>query len=53
MLNFSLKSILLQYNTVAYGPGGHPLAEGHELLAKYLQAQIETRYTIKTIQAPR
>lgn len=53
MLNFSLKSILLQYNTVTYGPGGHPLADGHELLAKYLQAQIEQRYIIKTTQAPR
>jgi len=53
MLNFSLKSILLQYSNVAYGHGGHPLEYGHNLLAKYLQAQIETRYTIKTIQAPR
>lgn len=53
MLNFSLKSILLQYNTVTYGPGGHPLEQGHELLSKYLQAQIEQRYTIKTIQAQR
>ena len=53
MLNFSLESILLQYDAVAYGPGGHPLAEGHVLLAKYLQAQLEQRYTIKTTQAPR
>lgn len=53
MLNFSLESILLQYDNVAYGPGGHPLAEGHELLAKYIQAQLEQRYTIKTIQAKR
>jgi hypothetical protein len=53
MLNFSLKSILLQYNTVAYGLGGHPLEDGHKLLARYLQAQLEQRYTIKTTQAPR
>lgn len=53
MLNFSLKSILLQYNHITYGPGGHPLEVGHEILAKYLQAQIEQRFTIKTIQAGR
>jgi len=53
MLNFSLESILLQYDNVEYGPGGHPLAEGHELLAKYIKAQLDLRFNIKSIQAPR
>lgn len=51
MLNFSLESILLQYDNIQYGPGGHPLADGHKALAEYIKAQVDLRYKIKTIQA--
>ena len=52
MLNFSLESILLQYDNIDYGHGGHPLAEGHRLLAKYIKAQLDLRFKINSIKAP-
>jgi hypothetical protein len=43
-LNVSLETFLQQQADIEYGPGGHPLTRGHQLIAKQVLAQIGTRF---------
>jgi hypothetical protein len=47
LYNFSLESILLQKSNIAYGPGGHPLVNGHIELANYFKDQLDSKFIIK------
>lgn len=46
-LNFAMDTVLGHYDDVDYGPGGHPLARGHELLAEQILTQLGTRFQIQ------
>jgi hypothetical protein len=46
LYQFSLESMLRQHNNVSYGPGGHPLAQGHNILGKIIAGRLLER--IKT-----
>jgi hypothetical protein len=46
-LNFAMDTFLGHYSGIEYGPGGHPLARGHEMLAEQILAQIGTRFQIQ------
>ena len=50
VLNFAMDTFLAHYNNVKYGPGGHPLARGHALLAEQMLTQIGTRFQIQRLQ---
>lgn len=50
VLNFSMDAFLKHYDNVDYGPGAHPLARGHELLAEQILTQIGTRFQIQRHQ---
>jgi len=50
VLNFSMDLLLKHYDDIEYGPGGHPLARGHELLAEQLLTQIGTRFQFQRLQ---
>jgi hypothetical protein len=47
MYNFSLEGILLQKSDILYGPGGHPLKQGHTVIANYIKEQLDLRFQIK------
>jgi hypothetical protein len=47
MYNFSLEGILLQKSDISYGPGGHPLKQGHTVIANYIKEQLDLRFQIK------
>lgn len=49
-LKFSLEMYLKQYADVDYGPGGHPLCRGHELLAEQILAQINSKFQFQRLQ---
>ncbi len=49
--HFSLESFLRQHQGVPYGPGGHPLKEGQELIANHLSNIIRQRFKIIYPQA--
>jgi hypothetical protein len=46
LYQFSLESTLKQYPDITYGPGGHPLASGHEILGTLISNHIKQK--IKT-----
>ena len=43
---FSFESILKQRLKVEYGPGGHPLKAGQQILAKHIEKIIRQQFTI-------
>lgn len=49
--HFSLESFLRQHQDVPYGPGGHPLKFGQELIANHLSNIIRQRFKIVNTQA--
>ena len=44
LLNMSLSSVLKQYADVTYGPGGHPLEQGHVYLADHIETHLRQRF---------
>jgi hypothetical protein len=50
VLNYSMDTFLAHYDNIAYGPGGHPLEQGHKLLAEQMLTQIGTRFQIQRLQ---
>ena len=51
LYHIALKQIVEQHEGISYGKGGHPLKDGHKIIADYLQAQIEKRFKFKTTKA--
>jgi len=49
-LNLSMETALSWHSDVTYGPGGHPLAKGHELLAEQILSQINSKYQFQRLQ---
>lgn len=49
-LNFSLETFLRHHTDVDYGPGGHPLARGQQLIAEQIITQIGTRFQFQRLQ---
>lgn len=49
-LNISLETFLRQHENVTYGPGGHPLRRGHELLAEQIYSQINSKFQFQRLQ---
>jgi len=49
-LNTSMQDVLLSLfdDKVKYGPGGHPLEYGHEILAQWYRREIYSRFTFIT-----
>jgi hypothetical protein len=43
LYQFSLESILKQYPGIEYGPGGHPLAQGHKILGTFIANHIKQK----------
>jgi hypothetical protein len=50
-LHISLQTYLDQHLDVAYGPGGHPLIQGHQLIAEHFYNKITQHYQFKNTQA--
>lgn len=48
---FSLESTLRQYTGIDYGPGGHPLKNGQQLLSKHIHKALTQRFKINTPEA--
>jgi hypothetical protein len=46
MYNYAISQILTAHLDVDYGAGGHPLERGHTIIADYLKAQLDQRFTI-------
>jgi hypothetical protein len=51
LYELSLSQIVKAREGISYGKGGHPLKDGHKVIADYLQAQIEKRFKFKTTKA--
>jgi hypothetical protein len=48
-LNTSMQSVLNSFTEkIQYGPGGHPLEYGHEILAQWYRREIYSRFTFIT-----
>lgn len=44
LLHYSLESYLKQHEGVSYGPGGHPLERGHELIKDYFRQHMLSQF---------
>ena len=49
LLHISMETYLRQQADVTYGPGGHPLEQGHRLLSEQLLAQLNTKFQFQRL----
>lgn len=49
LLSMAMETMLQQWPSVTYGPGGHPLTYGHVVLAHHFKEQLKSRFNF---QAP-
>lgn len=51
LYNVSISQVLTPHLDVIYGPGGHPLERGQEIIAKHLYTKLNQQYQLKNTQA--
>lgn len=49
-LNIPFEWVLKQHENVSYGPGGHPLRRGHEIIAEQIYSQINRKFQFQRHQ---
>lgn len=47
MIRFALRHYVMNFPNINWGPGDHPLENGHELVAAFLKTHIDLRYILK------